>query len=333
MAGIFNVLIAMLAGLGAVTLCCIIYSMLRFLTLHLIIPSHPLQSYKRSGPEPTYALVTGSSAGIGLGVAQALVKEGFAIILLGHLAEELAEAKSGLQALRPGAVVRILVMNARTATPEEIKDAVQSIADLQLSILVNNVGGNPVRLPAFRPMATHSSEDIDAVINHNARFMARLTALTLPLLSRNSRPEDRSLILNMSSAAWVGIPWIIMYGATKAFNLGFSCGLARELKASPDTSHIDCLAIVPGEVRSQGNCEGVSDSEPRWDQFGQCIVDKADNAISRNQTHLHPWMMHDFQQKILAALPEGISTAALNDALGKKREAFNSAWERSQKME
>ncbi len=329
MAGIYNVWILILASVGALTLLYSAYSILRFLTFHLIKPSHPLKSYKRSGPEPAYALITGSSAGIGFGVARALVKEGFAIILLGHLPSELAQAKATLQKLRPDAVVRVLVMDVRTATPGEMDAAVQSIADLRVSILVNNVGGNPIKLPAFRAMATYSSEDVDAVINMNARFMARFTALMLPILSRKPGPKERSLILNTSSSAMVGVPWLVMYGATKAFDWGFSCGLARELTACPETNHIDCLAIIPGEVRSQGNSEGVSNSEPRWDHFGQLIVDKVDNAISRGHRDLSPFMMHDIQVRILAVLPELMKTAALNDALTKKRDAFNTAHEKS----
>lgn len=329
MAGIFGLWSFILAGIGALYLIYTAYSIIRFLTFHLIKPSHPLHSYKRAGPEPSYALITGSSAGIGFGVAQALVKEDFAVILLGHLSDELSKAKTALQKLRPGAVVRILVMDVRTATPEAMKAAVQSIADLQISILVNNVGGNPVELPAFRTLATYSSEDVDVVINMNARFMARFTALMIPILTRKSRAEERSLILNTSSAGMVGIPWLIMYGATKAFNWSFSCGLARELQAYPETSHIDSLAIIPGEVRSQGNSQGVPDSEPRWDHFGQCIVDKVDNAIARGYREMRPFMMHDIKDRILDVLPEGLKTTALIDAMAKKRDAFNAVYQKS----
>jgi len=329
MTGISSLWVPILSSIGALTLCYAAYFITRFLTFHLIKPSHPLQSYKRAGLEPAYAVITGSSAGIGFGVAQALVKEGFAVILLGHLPDELSEAKMTLQRLRPDAVARTLVMDVRTATPEEMNAAVQSIADLQVSILVNNVGGNPVKLPAFRTMATYSSEDVDSVINMNARFMARFTALMLPILSRKPRPKDRSLILNTSSGAMVGVSWLVMYGATKGFNLSFSRGLTRELEAYPETNHIDCLAIIPGEVRSQGNCEGVPNSEPRWDHFGQCIVDKVDNALSRGQKEFSPFMMHDIKDRILAVLPEGMKTTVLNDVMSKKRDAFNTAWEKS----
>jgi 17beta-estradiol 17-dehydrogenase / very-long-chain 3-oxoacyl-CoA reductase len=88
MTGISSLWATILSGTGVLTLLYTAFSIFRFLTFHLIKPSHPLQAYKRAGDEPAYALITGSSAGIGLGIAQALVKEGFAVILLGHLADE-----------------------------------------------------------------------------------------------------------------------------------------------------------------------------------------------------------------------------------------------------
>lgn len=224
-------------------------------------------------------------------------------------------------------------MDVKTATPSEMEAAVQSISNLPISILVNNVGGNPIKLPAFRPMSTYSSSDVDAVIAQNSRFMARLTALMLPILTRRdinstSSKSERSLILNLSSSGHVGPPWLVMYGATKAFNRAFSYGLARELEAYPETKHVDCLAIIPGEVRSQGNSQGVPESEPRWDEFGQCIVDKVDNAVSRGQRELSPFMMHDVKDRILAFLPEGMRTSALIDSMGKKRDAFNAVYKK-----
>jgi 17beta-estradiol 17-dehydrogenase / very-long-chain 3-oxoacyl-CoA reductase len=120
-----------------------------------------------------------------------------------------------------------------------------------------------------------------------------------------------------------------MYAATKGFVLSFSHALARELEAYPETKHVDCLAIIPGEVRTQGNSEGVPDSEPRWDYFGQCIVDKVDNAVARKQRSLSPYVVHDFKDRLLALLPEGMKTDALIDIMAKKRDAFNAVYEKS----
>ena len=301
------------------------YSIWDFISLHFSRTAHPLSSYKRKGTEPTYALISGASAGIGLGIAKALIEQGFGVILIGHLADELAETQTTLRREMPDAVVRTVTMDARTASPAEMQAMIKNLEDLQLSILVNNVGGNAIELPAFREQATYTCADVDTVINQNARFMARLTSLALPLLSRrNPDSDERSLVLNLGSLGQIGLPYLIMYGATKAFNIAFSRGLARELSVTSETSHIDSLAILPGEVLSQGNCRGLPSNAPRCDEFGRCIIATVDGAVKRKLRELSPYWKHDLEGRALNWLPEGIRTTELHKvALGKK-----DAWDR-----
>lgn len=313
-----------LAVVGGSTLLYAAYIAFDFLALHFLKPSRPLNSYKRKGSNPAYALITGASAGIGLGVAQELVRQGFGVVLHGHLADELAQAKESLERATPGAAVRLLVMDARTATPTEMAAAVKSLDGLHVSILMNNVGGCPIELPPLREVATYSPADIDAVIDMNARFMARLTALMLPVLSRKpASPGERSLILNSSSAGLCGVPWLTMYGATKAFNLAFSLGLARELEASPASSHVDCLAIVPGDVLSQGNSKGVARGAPRWDYYGRCIVQTVDGAVRRKMRDVSPYWVHDIENRILPWLDETTRTTEITKVIAKKKGAWD----------
>jgi 17beta-estradiol 17-dehydrogenase / very-long-chain 3-oxoacyl-CoA reductase len=100
------------------------------------------------------------------------------------------------------------------------------------------------------------------------------------------------------------------------------------LKASEETKHVDCLAIVPGDVRTQGNSEGVSESEPRWDEFGELIVRKVDNTITRGEMEMIPFAMHDIKNRILWGLPESVKTKALTEYLGMKRDAFNAVYQK-----
>jgi 17beta-estradiol 17-dehydrogenase / very-long-chain 3-oxoacyl-CoA reductase len=321
-----HILIQVLAFIGSVAAIRFAYWGVQFLTFHLIKPARPLHAYKRAGTN-AYALITGSSAGIGLGISMELVRQGFDVILLGHLPDELAEAAATLKKIRPGALVRTLVINAITATSGEIEAAVRSIADFEISILVNNVGGNFVRMPPVRQLSTFSCAEVDAVIDQNARFMARLTALMLPLLSRRrsgASSSERSLILSIASAAMYGAPWMVMYSATKAFDWAFSVALARELAAYPETLHIDSLAVVPGDVHSQGNCRGLPADSPRWDDFGRNIVLKTDGALWRGWRDMRPDWWHDLELSVFTALsePEGIRTRVLTDKLRLKRDSW-----------
>ncbi|KAM0249151.1 hypothetical protein ACHAQJ_009190 [Trichoderma viride] len=315
-----------LASTGALTLGCFAYNVLDFLSFHLFTPSRPVTRYNR-GNKPAYALITGSSAGIGLGIAQALAKQGFNLILLAHNASRLSEAVAQIHKLQPGIDIRVIVMDARTATPEEMRVAVQSITDLDVTILVNNVGGNPIAYPPFRPFETYSSTDIDAVINQNARFMARLTALLLPILSRKPlSPGQCSLVLNVSSMAWYGTPWLAMYTATKSFNLAMTWALAREFTVDPAISHVKALAVIPGEVRSQGNNQADSDGAVKWDRYGQLIVNKMDQAVKRGMRDMSPHWLQDIQRRILNWLPEGVRTQAMIDMIKMKRDVFNAVY-------
>lgn len=328
-----------LAAVGAITLIRFAQTAYQFFTFHLITPANPLSSYKRtrtntdstdldndSQTPTTWALITGSSAGIGLGTAQELVRQGFGVILHDHLADELTQAKDTLLALSTpspqGPQVKILVLDARTATPEEMQSAVDSISHLQVSILVNNVSGNPVRDPNFLDIKDLTCDDIDAVINQNARFMSRLTALMLPLLMKKTSPGDKSLIINMSSAGMVGLPWMVMYGATKAFNWSFTAGLGREMKANPATGHIDCVCVIPGEVLSQGNSHGVPKAAPKWDDFGRMIVCKIDGAVKRGWWDMKPHMRHDVQLGLLAMLPGDVADREIVEASKRKKDAW-----------
>lgn len=341
-----------------------------FVFFHFATPWKPLQAYRRRGPKPTYALVTGASAGIGLGVAKALVKQGFGVIILGHKADELASAAAELRAalvlpqkeeeeeeegeggregdnpVHQGGLgveeereeyVKTIVMDARTATPEEMEAQLRATivdAELRVSILVNNVGSLPIALPAFRALATYSPTDIDDTIALNARFPTRLTTLLLPVLTHRGAGVDargmsfgthrRSLILNVSSGGMVGLPYLVLYSATKGFNHCFSRALARECEVDPATRHIDVLGVVPGDVQSQGNSVPASRwTTPTSDAFGWAIVHKADGAVGRGWREMYPHWLHHLQAMMMGIISEKSLTKFIRDVAVFKKDNIN----------
>ena len=322
-----------LAAIGAIVVFRFLHATAQFLTFHLLTPSSPLQKYKRANTT-AYALITGSSAGIGRGIAQELITQGFGVILHSHLPEELASTAATLRKSHPAAQVHTLTLDALTATPSSLSASLEPLlTTLPITILVNNIGGNPVSQPAFRAHGTYTSEDVDAVINQNARFMARLTALLLPTLTTSPlaprQPGERSLIVTLSSGAHVGVPWLVMYGATKAFNRAFGVGLARELEGCAETAHVDSIVVVPGEVVSQGNCLDVPAGSPTWDQFGRDIVRKVDGAVGRGWREMHPFWRHGVENVLLTMVPEGVRTKGVGDQLGRKKRAWDESYAKS----
>lgn len=65
----------------------------------------------------------------------------------------------------------------------------------------------------FKPLTEYSFDEIDGFIDLHARFLARIIRLVLPFLPRMSP----SLIMNVSSGADIGMPWMVIYSATKGF--------------------------------------------------------------------------------------------------------------------
>ncbi|KAM0420356.1 hypothetical protein ACHAPT_011898 [Fusarium lateritium] len=315
-----NVLINGLAAVGGAVTAYTAYSIYDFASLHFIKPSRPLQSYLRVGSEPTYALITGASGGIGFGVAKELVKHGFGVILLGHLDDELEEAKKSIQRETPGAAVLRIVMDARTATPDDLSEVVKLLEKHNITILMNNVAGLPFAHPQYRELGDLEPAEIDAIIDLNARFMAHLTALMVPVMRRKPKnPGERSLVLNMSSGGYIGLPWLAMYAATKAFNLALSRSLSRELEWVQND--VDCLAILPGEVLSQGNIHGVAEDAPTSDVYGRLIVNTVEGAIKRKKSDLVPYWKHDLESKIMPWLSEGTVTREITNIIRIKKQA------------
>ena len=224
-----------LFGLGVAAVSYNSLRLLRFIYLY----NRP-SSVKRYlyGPSP-WALVTGASDGIGFGIAQELATNGFNVILHGRNPEKLERSKIQLEGEFKSVQFRVAVLNASSATSQQIEDLVASLDSLNLTILVNNVGGGAT----VQALEKNTAEELDFVINVNARFPTQLTKALLPKLTR---PDGPSLIMNIGSLADSGVPYATVYGGSKAFNMAMSTSLAVEIKA--EGKNIEVLAIPVGRV-------------------------------------------------------------------------------------
>ncbi|KAL8377415.1 hypothetical protein RB595_008204 [Gaeumannomyces hyphopodioides] len=284
------------------------------------------------GPR-AWALVTGASAGIGLGIAHELALLGFGVVLLGHKSDELSAAADAIRAevgFTPSSSssdsdndsgsdsdsdsddgrdpVRTVVMDAALATSAEMERALLGpvLGALNVTVLVNNVGGQQApRDPAFQRLDGYKADEVDAILDLNARFMLRLTRMALPPLiaaaaaSSSGGPggRRRALVLNVASAAGVvGIPGVAAYSASKAFVLCLTRALGREMAAGGHA--VDLVAVVPGDVGSQGNTAAAAGS-PGAREFARAVVATAGRAARRGQRELVPWPAHAVQVGLL----------------------------------
>lgn len=218
---------------GTLTLAKLAYNTTKLLWIQFIRRSH-LPKYLPASPSspPSWALITGSTDGIGLELARELLSAGFNVYLHGRNPSKLAAVKASLlHEAHPDRRIETLLADATDPNLDysALAQRVSSTPDSgPLKILINNAGGIP-QPPTFSPLDTLPAENIDAQIALNARFPTRLTAALLPLLKSNSP----SLVINAGSYAGVlGMPFLVTYTASKGYVHSFTRALRAEVEGT-----------------------------------------------------------------------------------------------------
>ncbi|MCJ1447847.1 MAG: hypothetical protein MMC23_008359 [Stictis urceolatum] len=287
-------LTTILTAIGGLTATYFAYKALSFSELHFLRRS-TLSRYLpalHSGPR-AWALVTGASDGIGKGFAHELLSSGFNVVLHGRNQSKLSSVQSSLASSFPLAEVRVAVLDAHPVTRDGIDGLVSSLKDTPVTVLVNNVGGLPASA-TWRSLQELEHEDVDAVLDINARFPAQLTREMLPLLA------SPALVFNLSSAvARLPSPYLATYSACKAFNSLFSRALAAEVRA--EGRDIEVLSLVVGEVASQW------DPSERSFGGGKCsartLARSALHKVGCGREEVVPYWKHDVMISVAESLP------------------------------
>ncbi|WP_101046776.1 3-hydroxybutyrate dehydrogenase [Macromonas nakdongensis] len=178
------------------------------------------------------ALVTGSTSGIGLGIAKALARQGANIVLNGF--GEVEAAKAEVAALG----VKVAYHGADMSQPAEIEAMMQAAAAEfgQVDILVNNAGIQHVASVQDFPL-----ERWDAIIAINLSSAFHTTRLALPAM----QAANWGRIINVASVhGLVGSAQKSAYVAAKHGVVGLTKVTALENA----TTGVTCNAICPGWV-------------------------------------------------------------------------------------
>ena len=181
------------------------------------------------------ALVTGSSRGIGKGVALRLAREGMKVVIHGMDQKEVAETVQEFEAL--GA--NVLGVQADFSQESEIERLFQAMQKRYgtLDLLVNNAADlrrkkmSDPHLPLL---------DLQLAVNIRAPYVCAVRAAEI------MRAAQSGSIINMSSvgglrAHWTGLPYDVSKGAIDAMTRAMALELARE--------GIRVNAIAPGAIR------------------------------------------------------------------------------------
>jgi NAD(P)-dependent dehydrogenase (short-subunit alcohol dehydrogenase family) len=188
------------------------------------------------------AVVTGSTAGIGLAAARALAEEGALVTVNGRTAERVQAAVRTLEREVPGA--RVAGVAADLGRGEGCAALTREVPEVD--ILVNNVG-------IFEPKPFEEIPDQDWLRFFETNVMSgvRLTRHYLPGMRR--RDWGRVVFVSSESALQIPVE-MIHYGVTKTAQIAIARGVAESLVGTGVTVN----SVLPGPTRSEGVGEFIT---------------------------------------------------------------------------
>jgi short-subunit dehydrogenase len=224
-------------------------------------------------------LITGSSRGLGLALAEEFARRGARIVLTARDVEELDRARALLlwrEAI--SSPDEVLVLPADLRNPEDAERLVQAVTATwgEIDVLVNNAG-----MVTVGPVETQTVEDFRTVMETNFFSGLHCTLAVLPqMLGRKG-----GTIVNITSIGGkVAVPHLLPYTASKFAAVGLSEGLHAELR----DKGVHVLTVCPGLMRTGSHVNalfsGDAEREYRWFSLGAslpCVSTSAQRAARR----------------------------------------------------
>ena len=198
------------------------------------------------------SLVTGASSGIGLQYATQLARDYHTdLLLVSNQEEELCKVAEALETQYKVKAIPHYADLSKQDAAEELYNYCHA-NNLVVDILINDAG-----VFFFNPYCETSMRRIELMLNLHMTTVAKMCRLFgEDMLKREltaeeqsqticGKPRKKGYILNMSSmSAWMAMPGIQTYNATKAFIYNFSKSLWYELRPKG----VNITVMTPGAV-------------------------------------------------------------------------------------
>lgn len=212
--------------------------------------------------QPKNAIVTGSTSGIGLGIATALARQGMNLMLNGFGdPQEIEQIRAGLAETYG---VQVLYSDADMSKPAAIEAMVEQAqaAFGQIDVLVNNAG-----IQHVSPVEDFPPEKWDAILAINLSSAFHTTRLLLP----GMKARGWGRIINLASAhGLVASPYKSAYVAAKHGVIGLTKSVALEAAEEGVTVNAVCpgyvlTPLVEKQIPDTAKARGISEEEVRRD--------------------------------------------------------------------
>jgi NAD(P)-dependent dehydrogenase (short-subunit alcohol dehydrogenase family) len=188
------------------------------------------------------AIVTGSTLGIGKGIAEKLINEGAKVVFSDINGDDSLVTEFGGNAI---------FVKCDVSKMEEVENLInQAVTHFgQLDILVNNAGIYP-----FVPFAKMTEADWDRVMSVNLKSVFLCSQAAAKVMPEGAR------IINISSiASFVGFSGLVHYCASK----GGVSGMIRALALELADRKITVNAVAPGAIETPGANQGSTDESKK----------------------------------------------------------------------
>jgi len=251
----------------------------------------------------TYTLITGASGGIGLALARQLAAQKHNLLLVARNAQKLAQLSQHLQAQYG---VQVAFIAADLTQPEAAQHIYRQTQQhhWEVDLLVNNAG-----VGSGGEFATLELPLELALLQLN---MASLVALT-HLFLQPMRERRRGTIINIASmTAFMPVPYMATYAASKAFVRSFTEALTQECQPYG----IYVLLFAPGLTRTNFNeAAGInnekavglqSDYKTATAQTPEEVAEELVNALQAKKPLHIAGRRNRFGARLLALLPNGL---------------------------
>ena len=185
------------------------------------------------------ALVTGSSRGLGLASARALIDEGCKVAICARGTERLEQAADALR--RGGAADRVLAVPADLAAGEGVETVVRRTVETfgGLDVLVNNVGR-----AGGGGIVEASDAEWQSAFDETLFPAVRASRLAVP----HMRERGGGAIIMIASIWGRESGGRMTYNAVKAAEISLAKSMAREL--APDNIRVN--SVAPGSISFPG---------------------------------------------------------------------------------
>lgn len=190
----------------------------------------PVNFAKYGAKKGKWAVITGASDGIGKEYATQLAAKGLNVVLVSRTESKLVALAEEIES-KYNVSTKVLAFDVSLDAQSSYDDLAAIIADLPVTVLVNNVGQSH-SIPV--PFLETDERELRNIITINNTATLKITQVVAPKIVHtvaSEKKKTRGLILTMGSfGGLLPTPYLATYSGSKAFLQSWSNALSGELQ-------------------------------------------------------------------------------------------------------